>query len=149
MPAGTLPMVAGRIEHYAALPAFKDKVPNGFEHEVKRLYYEIANSAHKPALAALTNMVPTSQIMFGTDFPLVAIDDTANGLKTLGFAAGRCAGDRAQQCAWPVSAVEGLECRGSFTWRVAWSRMGQPVPQPLCGASALTSRKGGIHVRRS
>ncbi len=85
---GTLPMVAGRIEHYSLLPAFKDKVPNGFEHEVKRLYYEIANSAHKPALAALTNMVPTSQIMFGTDFPLVAIDDTANGLKTLGFAAG-------------------------------------------------------------
>jgi predicted TIM-barrel fold metal-dependent hydrolase len=83
---GTLPMVAGRIEHYSTLPGFKDKVPNGFEYELKRLYYEIANSAYKPALAAITNMVPTSQIMFGTDFPLVAIDDTANGFRSHGFA---------------------------------------------------------------
>ena len=82
---GTLPMVAGRIEHYSTLPAFKDKVPNGFDYELKRLYYEIANSAYKPSMAAITNMVPTSQIMFGTDFPLVAIDDTANGLRSLGL----------------------------------------------------------------
>jgi predicted TIM-barrel fold metal-dependent hydrolase len=67
------------------LPAFKDKVPNGFDYELKRLYYEIANSAYKPSMAAITNMVPTSQIMFGTDFPLVAIDDTANGLRSLGL----------------------------------------------------------------
>ena len=84
---GTLPMVAGRIEHYSTLPAFKDKVPNGFDYELKRLYYEIANSAYKPSMAAITNMVPTSQIMFGTDFPLVAIDDTANGLRSLGLPA--------------------------------------------------------------
>jgi predicted TIM-barrel fold metal-dependent hydrolase len=83
---GTLPMVAGRIEHYSTLPAFKDKVPNGFDYELKRLYYEIANAAYKPSMAAITNMVPTSQIMFGTDFPLVAIDDTANGLRNLGLA---------------------------------------------------------------
>ena len=82
---GTLPMVAGRIEHYSTLPAFKDKVPNGFDYELRRLYYEIANAAYKPSMAAITNMVPTSQIMFGTDFPLVAIDDTANGLRNLGL----------------------------------------------------------------
>ena len=82
---GTLPMVAGRIEHYSTLPAFKEKVPNGFDYELKRLYYEIANAAYKPSMAAITNMVPTSQIMFGTDFPLVAIDDTANGLRSLGL----------------------------------------------------------------
>jgi predicted TIM-barrel fold metal-dependent hydrolase len=85
---GTLPMVAGRIEHYSTLPSFKDKVPNGFDYELKRLYYEIANSAYKPSIAAITNMVPTSQIMFGTDFPLVAIDDTANGLRSLGLPPG-------------------------------------------------------------
>jgi predicted TIM-barrel fold metal-dependent hydrolase len=83
---GTLPMVAGRIEHYSALPAFKDKVPNGFATELKRLHYEIANSAHRPAIAALTSMVPTSQILFGSDFPLVAIDETAQGLAKLSFA---------------------------------------------------------------
>jgi predicted TIM-barrel fold metal-dependent hydrolase len=82
---GTLPMVAGRIEHYAALPAFKDKVPNGFINELTRLHYEIANAANKPALAALTSLVPTSQIMFGSDFPLVSIGETARGLAQLGF----------------------------------------------------------------
>ena len=40
----------------------------------------------EPALEAITNIVPTSQLMFGTDFPLVAIDDTANGLRSHGFA---------------------------------------------------------------
>ncbi|HKA79270.1 MAG TPA: amidohydrolase family protein [Xanthobacteraceae bacterium] len=84
---GTLPMVAGRIEHYSSLPAFKDKVPNGFDYELKRLYYEIANAAYRPSIAAITSMVPTSQIMFGSDFPLVAIDDTANGLRNLGLPA--------------------------------------------------------------
>ena len=82
---GTLPMVAGRIEHYAALPAFKEKVPNGFITELKRLHYEIANAANKPALSALTSLVPTSQIMFGSDFPLVSIGETAHGLMQLGF----------------------------------------------------------------
>ena len=71
------------LQHAAA---FKDKVPNGFDYELKRLYYEIANAAYSPSMAAITNMVPTSQIMFGTDFPMVAIDDTANGLRNLGLA---------------------------------------------------------------
>ena len=47
--------------------------------------WAIANAAYKPSMAAITNMVPTSQVMFGTDFPLVAIDDTANGLRSLGL----------------------------------------------------------------
>jgi predicted TIM-barrel fold metal-dependent hydrolase len=82
---GTLPMVAGRIEHYAALPGFKEKVPGGFLNELTRLHYEIANAANKPALSALTSLVPTSQIMFGSDFPLVSIGETAHGLAGLGF----------------------------------------------------------------
>ena len=84
---GTLPMVAGRIEHFAELPVYKDKVPNGFITELKGLYYEIANAANKPALSALTSLVPTSQIMFGSDFPLISISDTAHGLHQLGFGA--------------------------------------------------------------
>jgi predicted TIM-barrel fold metal-dependent hydrolase len=60
-------------------------VPNGFLNELTRLHYEIANAANKPALSALTRLVPTSQIMFGSDFPLVSIGETAHGLAQLGF----------------------------------------------------------------
>jgi len=84
---GTIPMLAGRIEQLAFLPHLKEKVPDGVEFELKRLYYEIANSANRPAMAALTALVPTSQIMFGSDFPLVPIPATAGGLDKLGLAA--------------------------------------------------------------
>lgn len=78
---GTIPMLAGRISQLGK------KVPNGVEYELKRLYYEIANSANRSTMAALTNLVPTSQIMFGTDYPFVPIDITAGGMKTLKLSA--------------------------------------------------------------
>jgi 6-methylsalicylate decarboxylase len=84
---GTIPMLAGRIAQLATLPHLAEKVPNGVEYELKRLYYEIANSANRPAMAALTALVPMSQIMFGSDFPLVPIPATAGGLQQIGLAA--------------------------------------------------------------
>ena len=75
-------MLAGRISQLGK------KVPNGVEYELKRLYYEIANSANRPAMAALMSLVPTSQIMFGSDYPFVPTDVTAGGLKTLKLSAG-------------------------------------------------------------
>jgi predicted TIM-barrel fold metal-dependent hydrolase len=84
---GTIPMLAGRITQLANLPHLAEKVPNGVEYELKRLYYEIANSANRPAMAALMALVPMSQIMFGSDFPLVPIPATAGGLDKLGLAA--------------------------------------------------------------
>ena len=82
---GTMPMLAGRVAQLGSLPALAAKVPNGVEHELRRLYYEIANSANRPAIAALTSLVPVSQIMFGSDFPLVPLPATANGLRGLGL----------------------------------------------------------------
>jgi len=84
---GTIPMLAGRIAQLAYHPHLAEKVPNGVEHELKRLYYEIANSANRPAIAALTALVPMSQIMFGSDFPLVPIPATAGGLDKIGLSA--------------------------------------------------------------
>jgi predicted TIM-barrel fold metal-dependent hydrolase len=79
-------MLAGRIQELGGnVPALKEKVPDGFEAELRRFYYEIANSANKAAISALTSVVPVSQIMFGSDFPLVPIPVTANGLPKLGF----------------------------------------------------------------
>jgi len=85
---GTLPMLAGRLSHYSA--EMKDlvaKIPNGIEFELKRLYYDIASSANPPAMAALMKLVPTSQILFGGDYPFVPTAETAAGMTQVGLSA--------------------------------------------------------------
>lgn len=81
---GTLPMLAGRITQLAN-PRDLEKVPAGVETELRRLYYEIANTAHRPAIAALTQVAPLSQILFGTDYPFVPIRSTAEGMTRVGL----------------------------------------------------------------
>ena len=83
---GTIAMLAGRIiQTGGALFGIDKNVPNGVEYELKRLHYEIANSANRSAMSALMNLVPTSQIMFGTDCPFVPTGVTAGGMMTLGL----------------------------------------------------------------
>jgi predicted TIM-barrel fold metal-dependent hydrolase len=83
---GTIPMLAGRLSHYSAeMKDLVDKIPNGIEFELKRLYYDIASSANPPAMAALMKLVPTSQILFGSDYPFVPIAETAGGMTHLGL----------------------------------------------------------------
>jgi len=82
---GTIPMLAGRIAELGRLSGVAEKVPNGVEYELKRLHYEIANSANRSAMSALMNLVPMSQIMFGSDYPFVPIGVTANGMTNLGL----------------------------------------------------------------
>ncbi|MEP6709618.1 MAG: amidohydrolase family protein [Verrucomicrobiota bacterium] len=84
---GTMPMLAGRISQLGTLFGSDKKVPAGVEHELKKLYYEIANSANRSTMAALMALVPTSQILFGSDNPFVPTGVTATGMKTLGLSA--------------------------------------------------------------
>lgn len=79
---GTLPSMLGRLHHYG--PSDLDiKIPNGIEYELKRLYYDIASSTTKPSIAALMEMVPTSQILLGSDNPYVPLEDVVEGLMQL------------------------------------------------------------------
>jgi 6-methylsalicylate decarboxylase len=83
---GDVPMVVGRMHQYA--PAnLAEKAPNGIEYELKRLYYDIAGTAFLPAIAALTRLVSTSQILFGSDNPFIPLADTAVGVTKLGLSA--------------------------------------------------------------
>jgi predicted TIM-barrel fold metal-dependent hydrolase len=81
---GTIPMLAGRISQLStSVPQLASAVPDGVEAELRRLYYEIANSANRPALEALLALVPATQVMFGSDFPLVPIEATQGKLAGL------------------------------------------------------------------
>ena len=83
---GTMPMLAGRIARAArGREEIGRKLPNGVEWELRRLHYEIAGSANRPAMAALTNLVPMSQILFGTDYPYAPVRTTAEGMRDLGM----------------------------------------------------------------
>ena len=83
---GTIPMLAGRIAQLStSVPQLAAAVPNGVEAELRRLYYEVANSANRPAMAALLSLVPATQVMFGSDFPLVPIEATQAKLPGLGL----------------------------------------------------------------
>jgi predicted TIM-barrel fold metal-dependent hydrolase len=64
-----------------------EKAPAGIEYELKRLHYDIGGTAYRPAIAALTSLVPGTQILFGSDNPFVPLAETADGIRQLGFSA--------------------------------------------------------------
>jgi len=83
---GNVPMLLGRMHQYGP-KNIAEKAPNGIEYELKRLYYDIAGTAYRPAIAALTTLVPTTQILFGSDNPFVPLAETAEGMMQVGFSA--------------------------------------------------------------
>lgn len=77
---GTLPVLAARINaFFQGQPNLVSAVPNGVVHELRRLYYDVANATNPSSLAALMNLVPVSQMLFGSDYPYRAVDGTVGG----------------------------------------------------------------------
>jgi predicted TIM-barrel fold metal-dependent hydrolase len=88
----TVPVLAGRIKD--RVPGFStyggkklsnhdgktDKIPNGVFYELKKLYYECAHAAYPSAMAALLAFAPTSQLLFGTDWPAEPMESTLDEL---------------------------------------------------------------------
>jgi predicted TIM-barrel fold metal-dependent hydrolase len=66
---GTTPFLSERLERAGRLKHNEPHVPNGVMAELQRFYYDVAQAAHPMALAALTRMVPITQILWGSDFP--------------------------------------------------------------------------------
>lgn len=81
---GSVPMIAGRMHDYAPKDIV-ERAPKGIEYELERLYYDIAGTTYPPAIAALTRLVPTTQILFGSDNPFVPLSRTAEGMMQFGF----------------------------------------------------------------
>jgi 6-methylsalicylate decarboxylase len=67
---GTIPMLAGRIDaFYQRAATAGGFAPDGIMAELRRLHYDTANATGAPSMAALTKLVPATQITFGSDYP--------------------------------------------------------------------------------
>jgi predicted TIM-barrel fold metal-dependent hydrolase len=66
---GSMPFAIDRFRNQSRVPATAALLPNGLEHELRRFYYDTAFASSSVAMAALTKLVPCSQIVLGTDFP--------------------------------------------------------------------------------
>ena len=76
---GTLPFLLGRFERLAIErkdPYLKD----GAAPQLKKFYYEIAQANHPGALDALMELIPLSNVLFGTDYPLRPASEAVEGL---------------------------------------------------------------------
>ena len=78
---GTTPMLAGRLaDTLGHRPNAKEVMPDGVRGELRKLYYDTANAATPPSMAALRAVAAPSRILFGTDYPFV---DVAGGIEDL------------------------------------------------------------------
>ncbi len=83
---GTIPMLAGRINYFHGnAKNVKDFAPNGIEAELRKLFYDTANATHPASMAALLKLVPTSQVVYGSDYPYLPMDTQVNSLHALGL----------------------------------------------------------------
>lgn len=57
------------------------KTPKGVFYELQKLYYECAHAAYAAPIAALRAFAPTSQLLFGTDYPAEDPSSTLEELK--------------------------------------------------------------------
>ena len=83
---GTMPFLIERFVRNPLLdPTAKQTVPDGTLAELKRFYYDTAQTSNRSAMSALTAIIPTSQIVFGTDFPYRTSIDHIKGLRDCGL----------------------------------------------------------------
>jgi predicted TIM-barrel fold metal-dependent hydrolase len=84
-----VPLLAGRVKSLTKIQLRNaaELVPQGVDFELQRLYYETANAAYPSNMAALLKYVNISQVMFGTDYPYVTVEENVGDLLKAGLSA--------------------------------------------------------------
>ncbi len=79
---GVLTAVAERLQiQMVTTPPFKGKITRAqVDHELNRFFYDTAQVSNALTIETLAKLVPTSQIVFGSDFPYRTSEETAAGL---------------------------------------------------------------------
>jgi 6-methylsalicylate decarboxylase len=88
---GALVPVANRILGAAAAMKPEEKaikLPNGAQYELERQFYDLASIGMNPAgMAGLRKLMPTSQLVYGSDAPFLSSAQLESALQGLGFSA--------------------------------------------------------------
>ncbi len=81
---GTLPVLANRVAE--SLPEKRSEQETAaLMQEVRGLYFDVAHATYPAPLSALTKVVPTSQILFGSDYPIIPYPVSTEPLDHFGF----------------------------------------------------------------
>ena len=76
---GAMPMLANRLARLFP-KELAAQAPNGVLYELKRQFYDTASASNATSLSALMSLIPSSQVVFGSDFPFLSAGDTASDL---------------------------------------------------------------------
>jgi predicted TIM-barrel fold metal-dependent hydrolase len=81
---GTMPFLIGRFVNRAPRAQGRggeqQREQHDFQAEVGKFYYDTAQTFNPVPMTALKHVVPTSQILFGTDFPYRSSIENATGM---------------------------------------------------------------------
>ena len=78
---GTLPFLLSRlVREEATGKNMNQRLPRGLMYEIRKFYYDTAQANTPGPLAALLEMVPSSQLLYGSDFPYRTFDELNAGL---------------------------------------------------------------------
>jgi predicted TIM-barrel fold metal-dependent hydrolase len=81
---GALAMIANRLVGLSRTrPELGARVPAGVKAELAKIYVDVVGVTSPGMLKAVLDIVPMSQLLFGTDFPFWSPDVTINGLAAL------------------------------------------------------------------
>jgi predicted TIM-barrel fold metal-dependent hydrolase len=79
---GTILMLTPRLAGGGLTPEERAAtIPNGFEHELQKLYYDVASVALSPIpMAAVFKGIPMNRLLFGSDIPFFTIERLATAV---------------------------------------------------------------------
>jgi predicted TIM-barrel fold metal-dependent hydrolase len=81
---GTMPYLIERFTRMAEQAEYKKILPEGFLPEARRFLYDTAQTANHTTLSCAREVIPTSQFVFGSDFPYRGSAPQIEGLKSCG-----------------------------------------------------------------
>jgi predicted TIM-barrel fold metal-dependent hydrolase len=89
---GTMPYLIERFLNEAKRPQSAKHVPDGVINALTRFHYDIAQTANPVPMASFRQLIPTRQILFGTDYPYgIGCAGHVAALDACGFSAAELA----------------------------------------------------------